>query len=169
MNSCKCFLLFSRYTSKGSTIYAIMITKPPKPTLQLLGPKTSAATKVKCLAQCCHCFITNVVTILEDIIVVCIECRLMIKGEWPALLIDLEDIFRCRNEIIVFCPSGQVTLLGYPNPLPWAPVQPSAGLTVLLPELPHSPCQAWTLKLESIHWVSNPRHGQPLQGWIIWL
>lgn len=58
-----------------------MITKPPKPTLQLLGPKTSAATKVKCLAQCCHCFITNVVTILEDIIVVCIECRLMIKGE----------------------------------------------------------------------------------------
>jgi len=36
-----------RYTSKGATVYAIMTAKPPKLTLQLLGPKTSAATKVK--------------------------------------------------------------------------------------------------------------------------
>lgn len=37
----------SRYTSKGATVYAIVTAKPPKPTVQLLGPKTSAATKVK--------------------------------------------------------------------------------------------------------------------------
>lgn len=37
---------FSRYTFKGTAVYAIMTTKPPKLTLQLLGPKTSATTKV---------------------------------------------------------------------------------------------------------------------------
>lgn len=77
-----------RYTSKGTTVYAIVTTKPPKPTVQLLAPKTSADTKV--------------------------------------------------------------TLLGNPTPLPWSPVQPSGGLIVLLPELPYTPGQAWTLKLDGI-------------------
>lgn len=53
LNSWKYRLHFSRYTSKGATVYAIMTTKPPKPTVQLLGPKTSAATKVKRLRPCC--------------------------------------------------------------------------------------------------------------------
>lgn len=76
------------YTSKGSSVYAIMTTKPPKPTVQLLQPRTS--------------------------------------------------------------PTTTVTLLGYPKPLPWSPVNPNAGLTILLPELPYSPGQAWTLKLDGV-------------------
>lgn len=76
------------YTSKGSSVYAIMTTKPPKPTVQLLQPRTS--------------------------------------------------------------PTTTVTLLGYPKPLPWSPVNPNAGLTILLPELPFSPGQAWTLKLDGV-------------------
>lgn len=44
----------------------------------------------------------------------------------------------------------QVTLLGIPKPLPWSPVHPSAGLTILLPELPCSPGHAWTLKLDGV-------------------
>ncbi|KAE8282188.1 Tissue alpha-L-fucosidase [Larimichthys crocea] len=77
------------YTSKGANVYAIITAKPPKPTVQLLVPKTSATTKV--------------------------------------------------------------TLLGNPKPLPWSPVYPKAGLVVLLPDLPYSPGQAWTLKLEDVH------------------
>ncbi|XP_044192196.1 tissue alpha-L-fucosidase-like [Thunnus albacares] len=76
------------YTSKGNSVYAIVTTKPPKSTLQLLEPKTSSITKV--------------------------------------------------------------TLLGNPKPLPWSPVYPNAGLIVLLPELPNTPGQAWTLKLDGI-------------------
>ncbi|KAL0961738.1 hypothetical protein UPYG_G00331090 [Umbra pygmaea] len=45
--------------------------------------------------------------------------------------------------------STVVTLLGNPNPLRWAPLHPS-GLIILLPELPFTPGQAWTLKLD---WV----------------
>ncbi|XP_027891539.1 tissue alpha-L-fucosidase [Xiphophorus couchianus] len=44
----------------------------------------------------------------------------------------------------------KVTLLGRPSSLPWAPVYPNAGLTVLLPELPFTPGQAWTLKLDHV-------------------
>ncbi|XP_071355416.1 tissue alpha-L-fucosidase-like [Trachinotus anak] len=76
------------YTSKGTSVYAIVTTKPSTSTLQLLEPKTSAATKV--------------------------------------------------------------TLLGNPQSLPWSPVHPGSGLIVLLPELPYTPGQAWTLKLDSI-------------------
>ncbi|XP_061597914.1 tissue alpha-L-fucosidase-like [Cololabis saira] len=77
------------YTSKGSTVYAIVTEKPSKPLLQLLIPKTSATTTV--------------------------------------------------------------TLLGSPTPLPWAPVYPSGGLNVLLPELPCTPGRAWTVKLDGVH------------------
>uniref|UniRef100_A0A665TP08 Alpha-L-fucosidase n=1 Tax=Echeneis naucrates TaxID=173247 RepID=A0A665TP08_ECHNA len=76
------------YTSKGTSVYAIVTTKPSEATLKLLEPKTTAATKV--------------------------------------------------------------TLLGHPNPLPWSPVTPSSGIIVLLPELPYTPGQAWTLKLDNI-------------------
>ncbi|KAM9340046.1 tissue alpha-L-fucosidase-like [Symphorus nematophorus] len=44
----------------------------------------------------------------------------------------------------------KVYLLGYSQPLPWSPVQPSAGLIVLLPELSYSPAEAWTLKLDGV-------------------
>ncbi|XP_041665280.1 tissue alpha-L-fucosidase-like [Cheilinus undulatus] len=76
------------YTSKGSTVYAIMTTKPPKPTVQLLEPRTT--------------------------------------------------------------PTTTVTLLGFPKPLPWSPVNPNAGLTIFLPELPFSRGQAWTLRLDGV-------------------
>ncbi|XP_037120698.1 tissue alpha-L-fucosidase-like [Syngnathus acus] len=39
------------YTSKGDSIYAILTRKPPKPTVQLLEPKTSANTKVTLLGN----------------------------------------------------------------------------------------------------------------------
>uniref|UniRef100_A0A1A7X714 Alpha-L-fucosidase n=3 Tax=Iconisemion striatum TaxID=60296 RepID=A0A1A7X714_9TELE len=76
------------FTSKGSSVYAIMTAKPAETILQLLIPKTSASSKV--------------------------------------------------------------TLLGYPFPLPWSPVHPNGGLTILLPELPCSPGHAWTLKLDHV-------------------
>lgn len=76
------------YTSKGATVYAILTAKPPKPILQLLVPKSSAATKV--------------------------------------------------------------TLLGNIWPLSWSPLNPGGGITVLLPELPDSAGEAWTLRLEGI-------------------
>ncbi|KAM9824067.1 tissue alpha-L-fucosidase-like [Neosynchiropus ocellatus] len=44
----------------------------------------------------------------------------------------------------------KVTLLGLTSPLSWSPVKPNAGLTVLLPELPSTPAQAWTLKLDAV-------------------
>ncbi|XP_034017452.1 tissue alpha-L-fucosidase-like [Thalassophryne amazonica] len=44
----------------------------------------------------------------------------------------------------------QVTLLGNPNSLPWAPAGPSGGIIILLPELPAVPGQAWTLRLDGI-------------------
>ncbi|XP_026155645.1 tissue alpha-L-fucosidase isoform X1 [Mastacembelus armatus] len=77
------------YTTKGTTVYAILTTRPSKSTVKLLEPKTSANT--------------------------------------------------------------QVTLLGNPARLSWSPVRPDGGLTVLLPELPHIPAHAWTLKLDNIH------------------
>lgn len=40
------FLCFCRYTSKGSSVYAIVTAAPPTTTLNLLTPKTSAATEV---------------------------------------------------------------------------------------------------------------------------
>lgn len=46
---------FSRYTSKGANVYAIITAKPPKPTVQLLVPKTSATTKVN--GQYCLLFL----------------------------------------------------------------------------------------------------------------
>lgn len=47
----------------------------------------------------------------------------------------------------------QVTLLGNTKPLPWSPVRPSGGLIVLLPELPPSPSQVWTIKLDGVQWA----------------
>ncbi|XP_031179051.1 tissue alpha-L-fucosidase-like [Sander lucioperca] len=45
----------------------------------------------------------------------------------------------------------QVTLLDYPNvPLKWAPVTPTAGLTIVMPTMPASPGDAWCLKLEGV-------------------
>ncbi|XP_030645369.1 alpha-L-fucosidase 1, tandem duplicate 2 [Chanos chanos] len=46
--------------------------------------------------------------------------------------------------------SSVVTLLGNPEPLRWAPL-PSSGLVILLPELPPTPAQAWTLKLDGVY------------------
>lgn len=76
------------YTSKETTVYVFITTKPSEPAVQLLEPKTSPRTKV--------------------------------------------------------------TLLGDPASLSWFPVRPDAGLTVLLPELPFTPAQVWTLKLEGV-------------------
>ncbi|XP_067281694.1 tissue alpha-L-fucosidase-like [Pseudorasbora parva] len=45
--------------------------------------------------------------------------------------------------------STVVTLLGNPEPLKWAPLKPS-GLIVALPDLPFTPAQAWTLKLDGV-------------------
>ncbi|KAL1255882.1 hypothetical protein QQF64_013943 [Cirrhinus molitorella] len=42
-----------------------------------------------------------------------------------------------------------VTLLGNSKPLKWAPLH-STGLTVILPDLPFSPAEAWTLKLDGV-------------------
>uniref|UniRef100_A0A8C1VLW3 Tissue alpha-L-fucosidase n=1 Tax=Cyprinus carpio TaxID=7962 RepID=A0A8C1VLW3_CYPCA len=42
-----------------------------------------------------------------------------------------------------------VTLLGNPEPLKWAPLQTS-GLIVLLPDLPFTPAEAWTLQLDEV-------------------
>lgn len=39
-------IFFSRYTSKGTTVYAIMTAKPPMPAVELQGPKASLTTKV---------------------------------------------------------------------------------------------------------------------------
>ncbi|XP_067111497.1 tissue alpha-L-fucosidase-like isoform X2 [Osmerus mordax] len=45
-------------------------------------------------------------------------------------------------------PATQVILLGkYPLLLQWAPLTPTAGLILLLPDLPESPGQAWALRL----------------------
>uniref|UniRef100_UPI003AABAAF9 tissue alpha-L-fucosidase-like n=1 Tax=Centroberyx gerrardi TaxID=166262 RepID=UPI003AABAAF9 len=76
------------YTSKGTTVYATMTTKPSISTFHLFEPRTSETTKV--------------------------------------------------------------TLLGNPKPLSWSPIFPSAGLIVLLPELPFIPGQAWTLRLDGV-------------------
>ncbi|RXN22288.1 tissue alpha-L-fucosidase-like protein [Labeo rohita] len=46
--------------------------------------------------------------------------------------------------------STVVTLLGNPKPLKWAPLH-STGIIILLPDLPLSPAEAWTLKLD---WVA---------------
>ncbi|XP_028820575.1 tissue alpha-L-fucosidase-like [Denticeps clupeoides] len=45
--------------------------------------------------------------------------------------------------------STNVTLLGDPTLLKWAPVNPK-GLTVTLPEMPPCPGNAWTLKLDGV-------------------
>uniref|UniRef100_A0A8C2AKJ0 Alpha-L-fucosidase n=1 Tax=Cyprinus carpio TaxID=7962 RepID=A0A8C2AKJ0_CYPCA len=45
--------------------------------------------------------------------------------------------------------STVVTLLGSPEPLKWAPLH-SSGLIVLLPDLPFTPADAWTLKLDEV-------------------
>ncbi|XP_051949122.1 tissue alpha-L-fucosidase-like [Xyrauchen texanus] len=42
-----------------------------------------------------------------------------------------------------------VTLLGISEPLKWAPLH-STGLIVLIMDLPYSPAQAWTLKLDGV-------------------
>ncbi|XP_046874716.1 tissue alpha-L-fucosidase-like [Hypomesus transpacificus] len=73
------------YTSKGTSVYAFLLTKPPTATLKLSAPLTSETTTV--------------------------------------------------------------TLQG--QGLSWAPLLPS-GLIVLLPELPFTPGQAWTLRLDSV-------------------
>ncbi|XP_022602764.1 tissue alpha-L-fucosidase-like [Seriola dumerili] len=45
----------------------------------------------------------------------------------------------------------KVTLLDYPNiPLKWAPVTQTSGLMILMPAMPVSPGNAWTLKLEGV-------------------
>ncbi|XP_044192203.1 tissue alpha-L-fucosidase-like [Thunnus albacares] len=45
----------------------------------------------------------------------------------------------------------RVTLLDYPDvPLKWAPVTQTTGLMVILPTMPVSPGNAWTLKLEGV-------------------
>ncbi|CAN9503810.1 unnamed protein product [Ophioblennius macclurei] len=44
----------------------------------------------------------------------------------------------------------KVTLLGFSVPLPWSPLGPGAGLAILLPNLPFTPGQFWTLKLEGV-------------------
>lgn len=76
------------YTSKGSTVYAILTINPKQYTFQLSTPVTSDKTVV--------------------------------------------------------------TLLGNPEPLKWAPLHAS-GLIVLVPNLPDSPAQAWTLKLDGVN------------------
>ncbi|CAL8364595.1 unnamed protein product [Arctogadus glacialis] len=76
------------FTSKGSTVYAFMTTKPKRVILTLYAPKTSDNTNV--------------------------------------------------------------TLLGNPCPLTWFPITADAGLVVALPELPFTPGQAWTLRLDGV-------------------
>ncbi|XP_029919447.1 tissue alpha-L-fucosidase-like [Myripristis murdjan] len=45
----------------------------------------------------------------------------------------------------------KVTLLDYPNvPLKWAPLTQAAGLLILMPAMPASRGNAWTLKLEGV-------------------
>ncbi|XP_054462175.1 tissue alpha-L-fucosidase-like [Anoplopoma fimbria] len=45
----------------------------------------------------------------------------------------------------------KVTLMDYPDvPLKWAPLTPTAGLTILMPTMPASPANAWCLKLEGV-------------------
>ncbi|XP_056255130.1 tissue alpha-L-fucosidase-like [Seriola aureovittata] len=45
----------------------------------------------------------------------------------------------------------KVTLLDYPNiPLKWAPVTQTSGLMILIPAMPVSPGNAWTLRLEGV-------------------
>ncbi|KAM6959427.1 tissue alpha-L-fucosidase-like isoform 1-T1 [Aplochiton taeniatus] len=45
----------------------------------------------------------------------------------------------------------KITLLDYPTvPLKWAPMSPTTGLMVVLPEMPVSPAKAWTLKMEGV-------------------
>ncbi|KAM9340045.1 tissue alpha-L-fucosidase-like [Symphorus nematophorus] len=45
----------------------------------------------------------------------------------------------------------KVTLLDHPNvPLKWAPVTPTAGLVILMPDMPPSAGNAWALKLEGV-------------------
>ncbi|CAF99452.1 unnamed protein product, partial [Tetraodon nigroviridis] len=76
------------YTSKGSTVYAILTARPSIPVLELLQPVTASTT--------------------------------------------------------------QVTLLGHQGPLSWSPIDKAGGLFVLLPELPQSPSQVWTIKLDGV-------------------
>lgn len=52
--------------------------------------------------------------------------------------------------IDLFLSLAQVFLVGNPTPLSWAPVNPGGGLVVLLPELPYTPAQAWTLELDLV-------------------
>ncbi|XP_068189050.1 tissue alpha-L-fucosidase-like [Antennarius striatus] len=47
-------------------------------------------------------------------------------------------------------PSTEVTLLGTSELLHWNQVGPGGGLNVILPELPFSPVQIWTLKLKGV-------------------
>ncbi|XP_039536926.1 tissue alpha-L-fucosidase-like [Pimephales promelas] len=42
-----------------------------------------------------------------------------------------------------------VTLLGNPEPLKWVPLK-TTGLLILLPDLPFSPAEAWTFKLDGV-------------------
>lgn len=57
------------------------------------------------------------------------------------------------QQLTLFWFAPQVTLLGNPHPLSWSPIQPGGGVVVLLPELPASPAQAWTLKLDGVQWA----------------
>lgn len=120
----KVIISLSRYTSKGKTVYAIMTAKPPKPTVKLLAPKTSTATNVK--RQYCFTFYKHRAVKLG---------QKEVSDDW------------------IWFVFSQVTLLGNPVHLSWSPLHPSAGLIVLLPELPYTPGQAWTLKLEGIQWA----------------
>lgn len=53
------------------------------------------------------------------------------------------------KHLCLFWISVQVTLLGNPEPLKWAPLETS-GFIVVLPDLPFSPAEAWTLKLDKV-------------------
>lgn len=108
-----CFYIF-RYTSKGSTVYAIVTAKPSTTVLELSLPITTSSTQVK------H---------LKSFVVV-------------AKIIDISEHS--------FSPFIQVILLGHQGPLSWSPIKASGGLAVLLPELPQSPSQVWTIKLDGV-------------------
>ncbi|XP_071355415.1 tissue alpha-L-fucosidase-like [Trachinotus anak] len=63
---------------------------------------------------------------------------------WPPK--DLLHLTTPRTSV-----ATKVTLLDYPKmPLKWAPMTQTAGLVILMPAMPESPGNAWTLKLEGV-------------------
>lgn len=120
-----CLCIF-RYTSKGSTVYAIVTAKPSTTVLKLSLPITTSSTQVK------H---------LKSFVAV-------------ARIIDISEHS--------LSPLIQVTLLGHQGPLSWSPIKASGGLAVLLPELPQSPSQVWTIKLDGVKWATKKSNNA---GW----